>query len=196
MLSCFLEPFGYHPVQKLSQAFRSQDMNLWIDSVQKHIPENATILDFGTGYGEAYNQLRIRGFEKTKALDITGGRFLYNRMDLTVYDGTTIPFRDNFFDVALAMTVLHHIPDFLGSLKELKRVSKNIIIVEDVPTSPEHAKEIYFWDSVVNLHFLDHPHNNQFHEQWLEIFSQLNLEIEEITAIGNWWGHHIYVLKA
>lgn len=39
-------------------------------------------------------------------------------------DATNLPFEDNDFDIVLSFGVMHHIPDWLDALREIKRVLK------------------------------------------------------------------------
>ena len=50
-----------------------------------------------------------------------------------IIDGKNLPFDDNSFDVTLINYVLHHSQNPERLLKEAKRVSKKIIIFEDLP---------------------------------------------------------------
>jgi len=47
------------------------------------------------------------------------------------YDGWSIPYPDKYFDITICMYVLHHIPHQDCIIKELNRVSKYCIIIED-----------------------------------------------------------------
>jgi len=47
------------------------------------------------------------------------------------YDGTTIPFGDNEFDVVLSGFILHHADDPMAVLREMKRVGKRVVVSED-----------------------------------------------------------------
>jgi ubiquinone/menaquinone biosynthesis C-methylase UbiE len=52
---------------------------------------------------------------------------------LLIYDGVTMPFKDGAFYTSIAMYVLHHTPDRTLVLNEMKRVTKErIILVEEL----------------------------------------------------------------
>ena len=51
-------------------------------------------------------------------------------LELSSYDGTTLPFADDSFDLVYASHVLEHVPDERGFLAELKRVARDLIYVE------------------------------------------------------------------
>jgi ubiquinone/menaquinone biosynthesis C-methylase UbiE len=62
----------------------------------------------------------------------------FNRTDLklTLYDGKHLPFADDSFDAVLLTFVLHHAEDAAAVLSEVRRVSRDrVIVLEDVTTS-------------------------------------------------------------
>lgn len=78
--------------------------------------------------------------------------------DLKVYNGTEIPFADNFFDLILVATVLHHIRFDLHQdlMREAHRVLKpggKIFIVEHNPYNPvtRHMVNTCPFDADANL---------------------------------------------
>jgi SAM-dependent methyltransferase len=94
------------------------------------------ILDFGCGRGYLANSLLLSGYHVccTDVLDRRTDdvkHLLFRKMA----DPTVIPFEDNEVDIAIVSTVLHHIHNaYLPSLiSELCRVSKRLIIIEDLP---------------------------------------------------------------
>ena len=95
----------------------------------------------------------------------------------TIYDGHKLPFKDNQFDTLLILFVLHHTPNPTEILVEAKRVSRKIIVMEDIVTSPTHKFLTAALDSLMNLEFYDQPHTNKSDEEWQSLFNQLNLKI-------------------
>ena len=55
------------------------------------------------------------------------------------YDGTTLPYCDNCFDVITIFMVLHHIPEISQFLKEICRVLRNdgVLIIREHDCNPE-----------------------------------------------------------
>jgi len=102
----------------------------------------------------------------------------------TLYDGTTIPFADNSFDVCVAMAVLHHTPNPEALVGELVRVSRGkLIILEDIVTNPFQRYYTYAIDSIMNREFIGHPHTNKSHKEWKALFSSYNLRLKKYETM-------------
>lgn len=115
----------------------------------------------------------------------------------TLYDGYKLPFKDNQFGVSLILFVLHHTPDPAEVLLEAKRVSKRILVFEDIITSPTHKILTAALDSLMNLEFYNQPHTNKSDEEWQSTFSQLGLNIlgRECTSSAAVMRHALYFLE-
>ena len=133
------------------------------------------ILDLGCGTCNVSEVLSESGY-KIMLLDIQNLSFVDN-MKPIIYDGDRIPFDNNKFDKALILTVLHHTPNPEKILNEAKRVSKGIIIIEDIYSNWLHEYITYFFDSLLNLEFISHPHTNKSDAQWKKTFEKLGLNL-------------------
>ncbi len=101
-------------------------------------------------------------------------------LPLQLYDGKTIPFADDAFDVGLVSFVLHHAqePDVL--LKESRRVAMRLIIVEDTPVRSFDIKAWRFWDNLMN--HAHHPdvavaHEAKSNAEWQAFFEARGLRV-------------------
>jgi len=104
----------------------------------------------------------------------------YNRspVPLVLYDGRTIPFDDNEFDVALVNGVLHHCDDPVRVFEEAVRVARRVIIMEDVYTSRIHLQVIKLYDFLINFrHGVNTPFHFMAHADWMKIFAAFGLDI-------------------
>ncbi|MCC6476730.1 class I SAM-dependent methyltransferase [bacterium] len=115
-------------------------------------PDPQAILEFGCGTGKNLHYLR-ETFPKSKlygtdistdSLNIAQGLNLSN-CEYQPFDGTTLPFPDEMFDLILVVNVFHHIPfelhDRTGA--ELRRVLKpggELAIFEHNPHNPVTRK--------------------------------------------------------
>jgi len=108
--------------------------------------EAASLLDVGCGdggighmVGEARPQLKVQGVEVLQRPDC--------KIPCALYDGKTLPFPDDSFDLVQAIDVLHHTEDIPGVLGECARVARRGVIVKD------HLRENAFDGAV--LRFMD-----------------------------------------
>lgn len=132
--------------------------------------EDLKILDFGSGK----NCLTAKKFPN---LDITSIDIVdSNEPKYIKYDGNVkkLPFKDKQFDIVISCFVLHHIEEQEDIIKELKRISKYIILYEDdITTAPnkflftEISKAHYdFFDQDVELvKYIHTP------DKWISMFN-------------------------
>lgn len=115
----------------------------------------------------------------------------------TLYDGYRMPFKDNQFDTSLILFVLHHTPDPVQVLKEVKRVSRKVLILEDIVTSPAHKSLTAALDSLMNLEFYDQPHTNKSDKEWRDVFEKLGLKLltQEYMSSTVIMRHALYFLE-
>lgn len=148
-----------------------------VDKLSEILPKNISVLDFGCDDGRLSAEL----LKKRPDLKLTGVDIQEHREshieNKFVYDGKNLPFKDETFDYAFSSDVLHHSPDILQNLKELKRVVKMGIIIKDHIYTNEFTK---FWVSVgdwcFNMQFDIHCHFNFLKlEEWLTLFEHINL---------------------
>lgn len=141
------------------------------------IGDSRKVLDLGCGSGEISKALLEAGYD-VSSVDVVD-KAKVDGIKVVVYDGKNIPFRDNTFDVVLVITVLHHVEKYKELLLEAKRVGKKIVIVEDIYENWWDRLNIWFWDSVLNLEFFGHPHQNRDDVGWKKVFSELGFEVLE-----------------
>lgn len=148
------------------------------DRIKKFLNKNNYILDIGSGTCNLY-EILLQNHYKTVSLDVQNLSFVTNLQPM-LFDGDKIPFDENKFDVALILTVLHHTPNPEKIIKEAMRVSKCIIIIEDIYDNKFHKYLTYFFDSLLNLEFIGHPHTNKDDRQWKKTFSNLGLKLIDV----------------
>ena len=123
--------------------------------------------------------LRKLGYD-VQAVDIED-QTLIRGIEPLIFDGRKIPYEDQQFDIALLLTVLHHAHDPDGLLAEAQRVARRVIVIEDVYTNPLQKYLTFFTDSVLNLEFAGHPHNNRPDVEWRETFKRLGLKLRHVA---------------
>ena len=141
-----------------------------------YLEKGQNVLDIGLGNG--LNAAQIR---KEHKVNITGIDVIdFNEADipLKIFDGKNIPFKDNKFDVAMITQTLHHCDEPLKVLKEASRVSKRLVILEDVGVSGIHMIISKWFDWMMNLrHGVNSPGNFRMHEEWLSVFRKMKLKV-------------------
>ncbi len=153
------------------------------------------LLEIGSGPGSVIDVFRSHG-HRVMGLDIADNSFR-NDLKADIYNGITMPYEDNSFDVALLLTMLHHTPNPKVILKEAKRVAKRLIIIEDVYDTPFQATYTKITDSITNMEFIGHPHTNQSDSKWLESFSELSLTItyRKIYKLAKFYQQAVYIVE-
>lgn len=148
--------------------------NLIFNLMLQEIPDNANILEIGTGRGDlwAENADRISNNWTMTLTDLSAGmlednkKYLGNlaeRMTYDVVNAMDIPYPDNSFDVVLANYMLYHVPDRPKAISEFQRVLKPDGVLFVATNGNNHMKEIYVfaqhidevtqWESLVEKTF-------------------------------------------
>ena len=140
---------------------------------QGFVKKGSKILDLGCGSGIAAKNFQDFFGAKVLGVDIRDNRLV--PIPFKLIDGKNLPFEDNTFDVVLINYVLHHCQNPEEILKEAKRVSKRIIIFEDLP-------EGFFSKLRCKIHQIIFPgskkaFNFKKKEEWEKIFEKLGLKI-------------------
>ena len=109
------------------------------NSITGLIKPGETVLDVGCAEGVLSCLLAqkgakvvgcdISGFNVTAATEAAEKLGLEKKVEFIVADAENLPFEDESFNVVVASHILEHLPDFQRSISELKRVSKNRVII-------------------------------------------------------------------
>lgn len=149
------------------------------ERIRPHLNPGDKIIDLGAGKCALSGMLMENGFDVTP-VDVSDNSFNPD-IKPVIYNGTTLPFEEDTFDVALLLTVLHHTPDPDTVLNEALRTAKRIIVIEDVYENPAQKQLTYVTDSLFNCEFRGHPHTNRTHLEWLLTFDRLGLRVRAVT---------------
>jgi 2-polyprenyl-3-methyl-5-hydroxy-6-metoxy-1,4-benzoquinol methylase len=157
----------FNPVEQERLAQRLELTRDAVRTAARHL----SALDFGCGSGNLTRHLLALGFEVTAAdvsqgfLDLIGDRYpgvrtlLMNGRDLSNIE-------DSSFDVVTTYSVLHHIPDYLGALREMARVVRpgGVIFID-------HEQNEQFWkNSPVYAEF----RRRALRVDWLKYLTPMN----------------------
>lgn len=160
----------------------------FLSQSQKHI-------DIGSGPGSLLEVMRARGYV-VDGLDITDSAYR-NELKAKLYDGHTMPYAGKQYDSSLLSTMLHHTPDPDHILREAARISKRLIIIEDVYEGPVMEWLTKRFDSLMNLEFRGHPHTNRTDRQWKNTFSKMGMTLisAEIYPVAWIFRQAVYVVE-
>ncbi len=147
--------------------------------IREFVPRGASVLEIGAGPGSIYFVLQRMGYD-VRAVDIEDQTLSWG-IEPLIFDGRTIPYQDQQFDIALLLTVLHHAHDPDRLLAEAQRVARRVIVIEDVYTNTLQKYLTFFTDSVLNLEFAGHPHNNRPDVEWRNTFKRLGLKLRHVA---------------
>ena len=159
-----------------------------VGKILPYLDQNDKILDIGCGFATVARQLQEKNYRLT-GVDIKDIS-LYDDVRPVVYNGKKLPFADNSFDVSLILTVLHHTDNPAAIIREAARVSKRIIIVEDLITTVYQKYLTYSMDCLLNFEFFNHPHTNKTQEEWEMLFRTFGLQVKD-KRIDNWFKYFI-----
>jgi len=122
-------------------------MQTFLDSV----PVDARILDYGCGYGRTCSEFVTNGYRHVVGVDISAGMIarggtLFPNLDLRRFDGSSLPFADDMFDICTLLAVLTCIPTDAGQravMSEIRRVLRpgGILYVSDYPLQPDSRNQ-------------------------------------------------------
>lgn len=136
------------------------------------------VLEFGLGMGTLAKFAQEAGFHVT-GVDVDNSS-LHASVQPVIYDGKHLPFADNSFDSATVVCVLHHIKNNLHSLREIMRVSKRAIVIEDTFRNEVEYHLVSFRDSLENLEFQEHYYRK--YQDWHETCVKEGWQVSHIKS--------------
>jgi len=166
------------------------------DQLASLLPKNATVLDVGCGDGTLDSLiLRSRPDLVINGIDVLVRP--HTLIPVVPFDGNTIPYSNQAFDVVMFVDVLHHTDDPTVLLREAKRVARQAIVLKD------HTKDgvlagptLRFMDWVGNRHHgVVLPYNYWTHDQWERALIDLGLGISAWNAnvgLYPWPASHVF----
>ncbi len=107
------------------------------------------VLKVGNGLGYFATFMEEDGYQPT-VIDIQVNEDAPNKERVLVYDGKIFPFDDQSFDCVICTLVLHHTPYPYEIIKEMRRVGRRIIILEETYTDFFSKLDLVYRDIYVN----------------------------------------------
>ncbi len=145
--------------------------------MESFLKQKDKIIDLGAGTCLFTKLLKDKGYY-VQPVDIKN-RSYYPEIEVYVYDGEHLPFKDNEFDVCLLRSILHHTPNPEVVLKEAVRVSKKLIIHENTVTNIFQRYYTYLIDCILNKELVE-PHTNKTDKEWKHLFKKLELDLVNV----------------
>ncbi len=166
-----------------------------VKDIERHLKPGSKIIDIGSGSCNISDLLIKKSFDVIP-VDVKDLSMVEN-IKPVIYDGASLPFKNNHFDVALVLFVLHHCKYPEKILSETVRVSRKIIIMEDIYDNELHKLLTYAFDSALNQEFINHPHSNKKDNDWKLLFKELGLDVTS-AKYESWYSimkHATYCLE-
>lgn len=168
--------------------------------VRPFLGDARDILDFGAAEGFVAEAL-VQGSDfRAELIDVID--LNESRLPHRIYDGRTLPYRDDSFDAVISVYTMHHVENPEQSLQEVSRVARRRVVL--VESTFRHA-----WQHRL-LRFLDRAANRlrsggrmseeslQFRSvpEWLALFERLGLSVTHVEDLGGLIHHRvIFVLE-
>ncbi len=135
--------------------------------------EGVTALDVATGGGHVARRLREAGFEVVSSDPAPG-----MHPDV-VGRAEHIPFADSSFDTVVTRIAPHHFEDVEAAVREIARVARRVVLVEDTLFESEQMEEIE------RLH--DPTHVRSYSEaEWRGFLEAAGLRVEQVELVEKW----------
>lgn len=164
------------------------------NDIEKYLKPGNKILDVGAGNCNICEALMKNNFIVT-AIDIKNLSLVKN-INPIICNGEDLLFNDNEFDVALLLFVLHHCNNPEKVLSEASRVSRRLIVMEDIYSNIFQKYLTFAIDSFLNQEFIGHPHSNKSDFEWKKLFENLGLLLENSEYKSRFLLKHVsYNLK-
>lgn len=120
------------------------------------------VLEVGAGDGSILHFLNQQNFSaelyaleiSDSGIEVIRNRNLRNLKEVQKFDGYTIPYADNSFDLVILAHVLEHVEHERVLIRELKRIAKHIVV--EVPLDYRFGVDKRI------KHFLDYGHINMY----------------------------------
>jgi SAM-dependent methyltransferase len=142
---------------------------------------SASVLDVGAGDGAlARTLLDLRPDVTIRGVDVLARPT--TEIEVTLFDGHTLPFPDASFDDVLLVDVLHHADDPVALLGECARVARSAVVLKDHDRDGFLAsRTLRFMDWVGNARYgVRLPYNYLSWRRWQSAFASVGLELDSL----------------
>jgi ubiquinone/menaquinone biosynthesis C-methylase UbiE len=176
-------------IEAWDRVAKDTNFNLEIDTPGFiiHVPKEATILDFGCGYGRISEHLYLNGYSNVVGVDSSGEMIKRGikecpHLSLKKTHGLVLDFSDGIFDAVVVCAVFTCLPEQQqkkDALTEIERVLRPGGVVHVVEFCSDSSKVFESKMGVV----MHHQRPNEL-MKLLCVFSELSLTVTETQTMG------------
>jgi SAM-dependent methyltransferase len=136
--------------------------------------EGVKALDVATGGGHVARRLREQGCEVVTVDPAPG------MQPDVISRAEDLPFADESFDVVVCRIAAHHFPDIGGAVGEMARVSRRLLVIDDL---------LFDGESVEEAHRLRDPTHvrSLAEDEWRGLITASGFEVEQIQIFDERW---------
>lgn len=175
-----------------------------VNWILAHLPQRPgpanSVLDLGAGDGYVAQRLREEIGAEVMLADVVD--YVQTNATVTLYDGNSLPFRDQSFDLTVLSFTLHHSaePDKV-LLEALRTTSKYVVVLESTYKTAFQRAVLESLDRIANMvrsygGMNDALLSFRTHQEWLHTFEQLPCNLLHTSLKGKWVHRQaLYVLK-
>jgi SAM-dependent methyltransferase len=148
--------FNYDKLGQKYAGYRQTDPGI-AAYVNKALGNAKTVLNVGAGAG-SYEPTDRYVVAVEPSLIMRQQRLINNKFPAINAKGDNLPFDDNSFDATMAMVTIHHWPDMDKGLKELRRVTKEqVIIMTFDPAALDKFWNVHYFPELIEVEKARYP---------------------------------------
>lgn len=148
--------FDYDTSGKQYAQFRQTDPRI-AAQIAEALGNARTVLNMGAGAGSYEPQDRyVVAIEPSSVM--RQQRIARGKMPALIGSAETIPFDDKSFDAAMAMVTIHHWPDMQKGLQELRRISRDqVLILTFDPDALDQFWNVHYFPELIEVERARYP---------------------------------------
>jgi SAM-dependent methyltransferase len=148
--------FNYDKLGQKYSGYRQTDPRI-AAYVNKALGNAKTVLNVGAGAG-SYEPTDRYVVAVEPSIVMRKQRLANNKIPAINAKGDNLPFDDNSFDATMAMVTIHHWPDMDKGLKELRRVTKErVIIMTFDPSALDNFWNVHYFPELIAVEKARYP---------------------------------------